>query len=139
MEFDWTVARIDFMEEFSAEVNKCGNIEAALENYEKENRFSCCGKCCFFECCDCCDYTICYNTIRTAYKKYCQEFNKTTTEKTKEKMLVFIEFDGVIEETLRVTADQYKVIKHLAEGDYFKEDVRIYTEETLEYNLTDFT
>lgn len=139
MEFDWTVARVDFMEKFSAEVKEKGSLETVLENYEKENRFPCCGNCCFYEFCACGCSSICYDTIQTAYKKYCQTFNKTTTEKTKEKILLFIELDGGIEETLRLTADQYKVIKYLAECNYFDEAVRLYTEETLEYNLTDFT
>ena len=56
-----------------------------------------------------------------------------------EKMLIFIECEGAIQEILRVTPDQYKVIKHLTEGDYFKKEVRIYTEETLECILIDFT
>jgi hypothetical protein len=138
MKIDWTVARIDFMEKFSAKVNKCGGVEAALENYEKENLFPPCNNCCFFPYCACGDSTVCYDTIRTAYRKYCQEFNKTTAEKTKEKMLVFIKSDGGTD-ILRVTAEQNKIIRYFAENDYLLEDVKIYTENTLEYEVTDLT
>lgn len=138
MEFDWTVARIDFMEKFSAKASEYGNIEAALEHYE--TRLSC-SNCAFIDVCSLKQNLPCYDTLKAIYKEYRKKFEKetTTTEKTKEKMLVFIELDGGIEETLRVTADQYKVIKHLAERNYFDEAVRFLTEETLEYNLTDFT
>ena len=136
MKIDWTVKRIDFMEKFSADVKEQGGLKSALDHYE-----SClsCIDCPFIDVCGLEQNAFCYDTLKAIHKEYCEKFEKETTEKTKEKMLVFIELDGGIEETLRLTADQYKVIKYLAECNYFDEAVRLHTEETLEYNLTDFT
>lgn len=141
MKFDWTVKKIDFMKEFSTAVKEQGDLVSTLEDFE-----SClsCTNCAFFDVCSLEQSLSCRGLLKTVYKEYREKFEKeTTTEKiaenTKEKMLVFIELGGDMEETLRVTADQYKVIKHLAECGYFDEDVRIYTEETLENNLTDLT
>lgn len=141
MKFDWTVKKIDFMEEFSTAVKEQGDLEAVLEDFESHLS---CTNCAFFDVCSLEQSLSCYSLLKTVYKEYREKFEKETTtekiaEKTKEKTLLFIELDGGIEETLRLTADQYKVIKYLAECNYFDEAVRLYTEETLEYNLTDFT
>lgn len=138
MKIDWTdCKKIDFMEKFSAEVKKQKSLKSTLEHYE-----DClsCDDCAFFDVCGLEHNAFCYDTLKTVYEEYCEKIaTKTTAEKTKEKMLVFIEFDGAIEETLKVTTDQYKVIKHFAERGYFDASVEIYTEETLEKRLTDFT
>lgn len=140
MEFDWTVKRIDFMKEIFEAVKEKEDLEVVLTDYEENLS---CGNCAFLDVCSLKQNLSCYDFLKTVYEEYCEKFEKETTEKiaenTKEKMLIFIELDDVIEETLRVTADQYKVIKHLAECNYFDEAVKIHTEETLEYNLTDFT
>lgn len=150
MKFDWTVKKVDFMKEVFEAVKKQEDLEVVLTDYQ-DRLF--CGDCAFLDVCNLVEQNLsCYDFLKTAYKEYCEKFEKEATEKiaentkekiaekTKEEMIIFIEFDDAIEETLRVTADQYKVIKHLAEGDYFKEDVRIYKfTQKKHLNLTDFT
>ena len=141
MEFDWTVKRIDFMKEIFEAVKEKEDLEAVLTDYE-ENIY--CGNCAFLDVCNLVGQNLsCYDTLKTVYKEYCKEFEKETTtekiaEKTKEKMLVFIKSDCGTD-ILRVTAEQNKIIRYFAENSYLLEDVKIYTEDTLEYEVTDLT